>query len=722
MDDARELRQQGIRAAKAGQKDEARRLLQQSLRLEPDSEPAWLWLASVAGNNRERVFCLNKVLEVNPHNETALKALESLSEPPPVSTTVQQSTSATPAPPARAAIDDLLDQQPGIPVPSPDRIASAQEQVETIMREYFSPLPKRANWVRKTSGRAGERDIILYRIQVAVAAIVVLVILGAAGVYAVQTNDQLRYVVLGPSATPTPSPTITPTFTPGYSATPSSTPRVTLTPSPSVPPNVPAASPPAMPRVTEVYPEVKDRLVFDSVMLLDQGNAPRAVQTLEGIRQQNYGTTFNPSVYYYEAIALAEEGDFTTALQTLQEADGLVGDRAENIAAYRPVLDAAYAKIYALQAERALDNGNVAVADQALPLMRERAQAAVEGDSKLAEPYLLLAEDRVRNRRYADAIEILNQGLAVSQLAGNTNLIMEKANIYYAQRNYDAALYQLFLVLYIDPSIEAAYQLKVQIGFDRNRPGDAVLAAEDYLYYFPGATRAYRLLGDAYMQENKPDLALSIYTRGLSGRTTDADSVAMLEARAGIYRTLGEADSAITDYTRLFEITNDASYRAQRMQTAVQFGRYADALNDAEALANSPNIPQGTVNFVRGLALVASSDPGDTARFQQAESFLRSALDSPELANNTTMRGAAYESLAQAQFELNDDKAALESIESSIALGETGSRRYWRGRINEASNQPAAAIRDYEFVLAWSQIYPYAFRGDAEEHLNALRQ
>ena len=80
MDDARELRQQGIREAKAGHKDEARELLQQSIRLDPDNEAAWLWLASVARDNRERVFCLEKLLEINPENDTARKALDAASQ------------------------------------------------------------------------------------------------------------------------------------------------------------------------------------------------------------------------------------------------------------------------------------------------------------------------------------------------------------------------------------------------------------------------------------------------------------------------------------------------------------------------------------------------------------------------------------------------------------------------------------------------------------------
>ncbi|MBK8021716.1 MAG: tetratricopeptide repeat protein [Chloroflexi bacterium] len=719
MDDARELRQQGIRAAKAGQREEARTLLQQSLRLEPENEAAWLWLASVANNNRERVFCLNKVLELNPINETALRALENLNEPP--LTPQAPARSAAPAAPTPGTkIDELTSQQPGIPIPTPDRIAGIQGELEKVARSYSRPIPKRTNWSHKTRGRAGERDIIAYRLQVLAAALVVLILLVIGFFIALQTNSDLQYVVYGPSPTATLTPTVTPTFTPGFTATPSATPRVSPTPSATVALNIPAASPPALPRATEVYPEVLDRFVANSIQLLDQGEVPQALATLDREREQNFDTTFNANIYYYYAIGLARDGSFNTALEALQEADERLGERPENIAQFRPFLDSAYAQVYALQAQRAEENGNIAGQNEALALMREKAELAVEGDARLAEPYLLLADAELRSRRFADAVEILNQGLNVTELAGNTRLLMAKARVYYEQRSFDAALYQIFLVHYIDPSIEEGYELKVQISLDRNRPGDAVLAAQDYLFYYPGSTRAFRLLADAYREEDKIDLALSIYNRGLTGRTTDADTVAMLASRAQIYRDLGETQASIDDYSRAFEISNDVDYRLLRMEVAVEGGRFTEALADAEVLAREPQVPQGMVSLVRGRALVESASPGDRTLHQEAQTVLEQALAAPEIASSP-LRGVALEFLARAQLELGATVDAADTIESALDVGETGSRRYWRGRINEARNRDDEAIVDYEFVLAWSRVYPYPFRGDVEERLLALR-
>jgi tetratricopeptide (TPR) repeat protein len=78
----------GIEAAKAGEKDKARRLLEQVVEADPDNETAWLWLSAVVETRVERIRCLETALEINPANQDAKMALEWLksgvvSEPSP---------------------------------------------------------------------------------------------------------------------------------------------------------------------------------------------------------------------------------------------------------------------------------------------------------------------------------------------------------------------------------------------------------------------------------------------------------------------------------------------------------------------------------------------------------------------------------------------------------------------------------------------------------------
>jgi tetratricopeptide (TPR) repeat protein len=322
---------------------------------------------------------------------------------------------------------------------------------------------------------------------------------------------------------------------------------------------------------------------------------------------------------------------------------------------------------------------------------------------------------------------------------------MEKAQIYFAQRDYEHALHQAFLALYIDPTIESAYQLKIQIALARSRPGDAVLAAEDYLHFYPGSTTAFRLLGDARVAEHKDDLALAAYTQGLSANGTDADCRKMLEGRAKIYERQRRYALAVDDYDRLYTLTRDPRFRALRMQAAFAAGKFDLALSDADILAASivltpevtaePGVtptpaPQvaadnggvvsaGEVALVRGASMIEQAQPGDTTSYTQAAQLLTQALASSEIAFSP-QRGTASEYLARAQLALGDTAAALTAINAALAAGETGSRHYWRGQILQAKGSNAAAARDYEWVLSWSEVFPYPFRIDAQDRLDSL--
>jgi len=70
---ARELLRQGIIIAKGGDKKHGRELLLKSVRLDPRSEMAWLWLASVAETPEDSISCLQRVLDINPAHEQALE-------------------------------------------------------------------------------------------------------------------------------------------------------------------------------------------------------------------------------------------------------------------------------------------------------------------------------------------------------------------------------------------------------------------------------------------------------------------------------------------------------------------------------------------------------------------------------------------------------------------------------------------------------------------------
>jgi len=70
--------QQGITAAKNGNKSQAFELLTHAAQNASTAEQAWLWLSSVVDADSERLFCLNYALRLNPNNVPAQRGAAAL--------------------------------------------------------------------------------------------------------------------------------------------------------------------------------------------------------------------------------------------------------------------------------------------------------------------------------------------------------------------------------------------------------------------------------------------------------------------------------------------------------------------------------------------------------------------------------------------------------------------------------------------------------------------
>ena len=69
--EARSALTQGIKAAQAGDRSQARVALTKATQLDPRNESAWLWLASISEYPEELLGFLNHVLDINPENQRA---------------------------------------------------------------------------------------------------------------------------------------------------------------------------------------------------------------------------------------------------------------------------------------------------------------------------------------------------------------------------------------------------------------------------------------------------------------------------------------------------------------------------------------------------------------------------------------------------------------------------------------------------------------------------
>ncbi|MCL4563010.1 MAG: tetratricopeptide repeat protein [Chloroflexi bacterium] len=80
------LQQQAIDALNSGNRDTAARLLAKVVAQDPRDEAAWLWLAACLDDVDKKRYCLHKVLEINPENETVRMDLSRLETNPPAPT------------------------------------------------------------------------------------------------------------------------------------------------------------------------------------------------------------------------------------------------------------------------------------------------------------------------------------------------------------------------------------------------------------------------------------------------------------------------------------------------------------------------------------------------------------------------------------------------------------------------------------------------------------
>lgn len=62
---------QSIAAYKKDDHEKAAKLIAQAIKLDPNCERAWLWLSGIVVTDAERLFCIRRILVINPNNEVA---------------------------------------------------------------------------------------------------------------------------------------------------------------------------------------------------------------------------------------------------------------------------------------------------------------------------------------------------------------------------------------------------------------------------------------------------------------------------------------------------------------------------------------------------------------------------------------------------------------------------------------------------------------------------
>lgn len=121
--------QEGIKAFKAGNKAEARTLLEKAVELDAYNEQGWLWLSAVVDTPEEQRTCLENVLFINPDNVNARKGVEMLNRQ--LGGASQPSAAPTAAPAPEIEDDPLAEVDFVDPAPGPTSRSSSAPPIAT---------------------------------------------------------------------------------------------------------------------------------------------------------------------------------------------------------------------------------------------------------------------------------------------------------------------------------------------------------------------------------------------------------------------------------------------------------------------------------------------------------------------------------------------------------------------------------------------------------------
>lgn len=742
-DQAREFQEQGIQAAKAGQKDQARKFLQQAIRLEPRNETTWLWLASVAKDNRERLLCLQKVLQINPDNEMGVKAVRALGIDPeqlaPRGKTIQDSL----------ASDEAVAEGPGVPMPAPDDIEAVRGDAEAIAAAYLQ-LPDMGDivWEAKPKRRAGERELTMLRLQVGAMITLFLAIVGGGLIYAVMNVPQVQIVLFGASSTPIPpsrTPTSTATNTPGFTPTPSPTrdftSEPTFTASPTVYDEVTPWPTGVLNRTPTVTPfDLPDRPsneISRAIQMVAENGAEGAEESLpylESARQQVEGTgaIFSPNPYYFQARNLMILGRDAEAFDALNEAQRRLdtgGVRAEDMDAYRTLIDLGFAESHLEMARRALEQADRATAVTHLEQARVRTQAVRAINPNMATAYVVEAEAHRLEAHYEQAIAILEDAYNYPALLDDQAIAIARGRVYLEWGNalsrqqgraadawtrYNQAAYAGYYAVYINPFNEEAHQLRIETAIAMGDIGLAAIRCEDYLFYVPNSAEAYRLFGDVRVAQGNTDIALYIYTQALQSEGTDEVFARTHISRAELYTSHRRFVLALDDLNAAIALRDLLATRALRLPVAYAAGAYDIAQEDAEALLDKELLTNSEIYLIQARILV------DTAT--RRRDYERALALLNQVGNDIPAALVPYASeyRARAHYGMGNYADALEEINRALAHTQTGSRHYLHGLIFEASGAENDALAEYQWVLTWDEVYRYPFTGEVRARIQGI--
>ncbi len=721
QDQIRKLLHQGIAAARSGQADAARPVLQQVVRLDPANEIAWMWLSSVAVDDNERIFCLKKLLELNPQHEFAIKGLQTLGVEPRPQTDLPGST-------VIPRLDDT----------KYTRVMQATD--EFLLRYNPQPADRLGiRWAHKRRGRYGESGAQRLRQLTLAAALLVIVIVVSAVGYGVSQTDLLSGEGRGVAQvntrvpTQTPRPTLTPTL---GGATPTDFPIPMAVPPTKVPSGLVKGDPFALAVPTEIYPRINTnvaRLVQDAVAYYNMGDYATAADMLQQERERSEPHCY-PMLVYYEALSIASQGKFQDARELLNWAQNYDPPRGYSTCRGETIILEGLAEVAYLQNPRS---------GQALEL----AEQALEDDSRLVAAVLTKARVELAQGQITAARGTIAQGLLSNP--DDLNLLILAAEVELADEQGGKALEYLGRVLYVEPAQLDALRLQAQTylmlagqspkGSDRQLQyyGLGVISAQTMLLYYPGDPSGYLYLAQARLGEGNLEMAETALTRILEAEQELPKSFEDVirhayQLRGELRYQQGRYEEAEGDLVQV-AFTENGSVNAPIVEKLVHIALLNRAFADAESWLEQLEASDPANTAYR--LLLARVQVEDCTFFQYKprcdydEALGRLSDDFIGGLTDETARASALSYRAQAQYwnTLQQGSAssggqsrlalqlALNDVTQALAIRSSAVDHYYRGLILEELREPIAAFEEYRWILYWSELYPYPFYSDEFE-------
>jgi tetratricopeptide (TPR) repeat protein len=252
------------------------------------------------------------------------------------------------------------------------------------------------------------------------------------------------------------------------------------------------------------------------------------------------------------------------------------------------------------------------------------------------------------------------------------------------------------------------------------------------LQYYAGDPEGYMYLAKARIGEKNYEMAETALTRIVEAKDGLPDSTQPLVREAYLLRGTIRYDQG-----RFEESQADLQWYATSGQTepqvlerlaeiALKVGDYSAALDQAYQLVTlQPDNPTYVLLQARLLVEICTFYPQISCEYRDmlralSDQFVTGLTSPAEQAEAYSYRAQArYQDAEQRGSSLSDSERqlalqlSLTDVSQALSVRESSVDHYYRGLILEASDQPVRALDEYQWLLYWSNVYPYPFRNNA---------